>query len=252
MTTGISLEGMTALVTGAATGIGSAIAESLAQAGARVVVNHLARAGEAGELVSRITATGGVAIAFDADVTSPEQVRNMVDEAEDVLGAIDILVNNAGVIVEKPFLETTEQDWDYVVDTDLKAVFLCCRAVLPSMQRRARGSIINVASELGIIGRELYGPYCAAKAGVIGLTRSLAREFAPHIRVNAIAPGPVNTPMLSLEHMSAEVLARERAIPSGRVGEPHEIAGTAVFLASELATFYYGQVLSPNGGSWIG
>jgi 3-oxoacyl-[acyl-carrier protein] reductase len=252
MTTGISLEGMTALVTGAATGIGSAIAESLAQAGARVAVNHLGCAGEAGELVSRIAATGGVAIALDADVTSPEQVKNMVDEVEDALGAIDILVNNAGVIVEKPFLETTEKDWDYVVDTDLKAVFLCCRAVLPSMQRRARGSVINVASELGIIGRELYAPYCAAKAGVIGLTRSLAREFAPHIRVNAIAPGPVNTPMLSLEHMSAEVLARELAIPSGRVGEPHEIAGTAVFLASELATFYYGQVLSPNGGAWIG
>lgn len=248
----ISLDGMTALVTGAATGIGSAIAESLAQAGARVAINHLGRADEARDLVSRISGAGGVAFEIDADVTRPEQIANMAHDVEEVLGPIDILVNNAGVIVEKPFLETTEQDWDYVVDTDLKAVFLCCRAVLPSMQRRARGSVINVASELGVLGRERYAPYCAAKAGVIGLTRSLAREFAPHVRVNAIAPGPVNTPMLSLEHMSAEVLAREQAIPAGRVGEPHEIAGTAVFLASALATFYYGQVLSPNGGAWIG
>jgi 3-oxoacyl-[acyl-carrier protein] reductase len=120
------------------------------------------------------------------------------------------------------------------------------------MLRQGAGVIINIASELGVLGRERYAPYCAAKAGVIGLTRSLAREFAPSIRVNAIAPGPVDTPMLSLENMSAEMLERERAIPARRVGEPNEIAGTALFLASDLATFYYGQVLSPNGGSWIG
>jgi len=131
-------------------------------------------------------------------------------------------------------------------------VFLCARAVLPAMQKRGDGIIINIASELGIVGRAEYAPYCAAKAGVIGFTRSLAREFAPHIRVNAIAPGPVATPMLSLENMSPEVLERERAIPAARVGEPQEIASTALFLASGLASFYYGQVLSPNGGAWIG
>jgi 3-oxoacyl-[acyl-carrier protein] reductase len=120
------------------------------------------------------------------------------------------------------------------------------------MRRRESGVIVNVASELGLLGRERYAPYCAAKAGVIGLTRALAREFAPQIRVNAIAPGPVNTAMLSSAHMSAEVLERESAIPARRVGEPREIAGTAVFLASDAATFYYGQVLSPNGGAWMG
>jgi 3-oxoacyl-[acyl-carrier protein] reductase len=156
------------------------------------------------------------------------------------------------VILEKPSLDTTEEDWDFVVDTDLKAVFLCSRAVLPGMIDRGSGVVINITSELGFLGRERYGPYCAAKAGVIGLTRAMAREFAPAIRVNAIAPGPIDTPMLSLENMSAEMLERELAIPARRVGEPAEIAGTALFLASDLASFYYGQVLSPNGGAWMG
>jgi 3-oxoacyl-[acyl-carrier protein] reductase len=120
------------------------------------------------------------------------------------------------------------------------------------MIEHGSGVVINIASELGFLGRERYAPYCAAKAGVIGLTRAMAREFAPAIRVNAIAPGPINTPMLSLENMSAEMLERERAIPARRVGEPAEIAGTALFLASDLASFYYGQVLSPNGGAWMG
>jgi 3-oxoacyl-[acyl-carrier protein] reductase len=120
------------------------------------------------------------------------------------------------------------------------------------MQQLGRGVVINIASELGVVGRERYVPYCAAKAGVIGLTHSLAREFAPQIRVNAVAPGPVETPMLSTQHMSPEVLAREKAIPAQRVGRPEEIADTALFLASDLASFYYGQVLSPNGGAWIG
>ncbi len=251
MTT-ISLEGKTALVTGAATGIGRAIAIALAGVGAHVAVNHLGRAREARQVVKEMAAHGASAIEVEADVTKSAKVERMIDRIRDALGPIDILVNNAGVILEKPFLETTEEDWDYVVDTDLKAVYLCSRAVLPSMVERGAGAIINVASELGFLGRERYSAYCAAKAGVIGLTRSLAREFAPAIRVNAIAPGPVNTSMLSLESMSEEMLERERAIPAKRVGEPVEISGTAVFLASDLASFYYGQVLSPNGGAWMG
>jgi 3-oxoacyl-[acyl-carrier protein] reductase len=239
-------------VTGAASGIGRAIAMAFARAGARVAVNHLGRTSEARQLVGEIAAAGSSAVEVEADVSQAVGVERLVSKTEDALGPIDILVNNAGVILEKPFLETTDADWDFVLGTDLRAVFLCCRTVLHPMRRRESGVIINVASELGILGRELYAPYCAAKAGVIGLTRALAREFAPQIRVNAIAPGPVNTSMLSTEHMSHEVLEREKAIPARRVGEPHEIAGTALFLASDLATFYYGQVLSPNGGAWIG
>jgi 3-oxoacyl-[acyl-carrier protein] reductase len=245
----ISLAGSTALVTGAATGIGAAIAATLATAGVRVAINHLDQGGVAKKLVREIEAGGGDAIAIDADVTDSDQVRGMIEQTEEALGPLQILINNAGVILDKPFLELTEQDWDRIVDTDLKAVFLCCRAVLPGMQRRKRGTVINIASELGYLGRAGFAPYCAAKAGVIGLTRSLAREFAPAIRINAIAPGPENTAMLSLEQISAEVLAQEAAIPACRIGEPHEIAATALFLASDLASFYYGQVLGPNGGA---
>jgi 3-oxoacyl-[acyl-carrier protein] reductase len=251
MTT-ISLEGKTALVTGAATGIGRAIALILARAGARIAVNHLGRAAEARHVVKEIAAAGASAIEVEADITKAAKVEAMVNKVRGALGQIDILVNNAGVILEKPFLETTEEDWDFVLNADLKGVFLCSRAVMPAMVERGNGVVINIASELGFLGRERYAPYCAAKAGVIGLTRSMAREFAPQIRVNAIAPGPINTPMLSLDNMSAEMLEKERAIPARRVGEPSDIAGTALFLASDLASFYYGQVLSPNGGAWMG
>ena len=146
-----------------------------------------------------------------------EQVAAMVRTVEAELAPIDVLVNNAGVILEKSFLDLTEQDWDHVLDTDLKSVFLCCRAVLPGMAARGTGVVINVASELGFLGRERYAPYCAAKAGVIGLTKSLARELAPQIRVNGIAPGPVNTPMLSPEQHESG-MAAEGARNSRRGG----------------------------------
>lgn len=245
----LALDGRVALVTGAASGIGAACAIALAGAGAIVGVNHIGRSEDAHKLVQQIEGLGGKALAIEANVTRAAQVEAMIAQVEHALGPLEIMINNAGVILEKPFLQLSEEDWDYVVDTDLKAVFLCCRAALPPMITRGVGTIINIASELGYLGRAGYAPYCAAKAGVIGLTRSLAREFAPAIRINAIAPGPVNTPMLSLEHMSPEVLAQEKAIPAGRVGEPGEIAATAVFLASDLASFYYGQVLGPNGGA---
>jgi 3-oxoacyl-[acyl-carrier protein] reductase len=246
----ISLAGQTALVTGAATGIGRAIAFMLSQAGATVVVNHLHQAQPAATLVQAIKSTGGQAVAISADVSDGEAVQRLVTEALHTVGDIHILVNNAGIIQEKPFLDTTEADWDRMLNTDLKSVFLMARAVLPGMVARGSGVIVNLASDLGILGRENYAPYCAAKAGVIGLTKSLAREFAPHgIRVNAIAPGPVNTAMVSLENMSPEWMEKELAIPQHRVAEPDEIAATALFLASDLSRFYCGQVLGPNGGS---
>ena len=244
------LQGKTVLITGAATGIGRATALLFAQAGARVVVNHLRQDAEAASLVQAIEAASGQATAISADVSQAAEVQRLVDGALAAFGAVDVLVNNAGIIQEKAFLDTTEAEWDQMLGTDLKSVFLMCRAVLPGMVARGGGAIVNIASDLGILGRERYAPYCAAKAGVIGLTRSLAREFAPHhIRVNAIAPGPVATAMVSLDHMSAEWVEKELAIPQHRLGAPEEIAASALFLASDLSRFYCGQVLGPNGGS---
>ena len=246
MTPSLSLQGRTALVTGAATGIGRATALLFAQAGARVVVNHWRQTEGAQALVHQIRTAGGDALAYEADVSDAAAVQAMAD----AVGAVDVLVNNAGIIQEKAFLDTTEADWDRLLAVDLKAVFLVCRAVIPGMLSKGQGAIVNIASDLGILGRERYALYCAAKAGVIGLTKSLAREFAPqHIRVNAIAPGPVATAMVSLEHMSAEWVKKELAIPQHRLGAPDDIAATALFLASDLSGFYTGQVLGPNGGS---
>lgn len=242
----MSLQGRTALVTGAATGIGRACALRLAQAGAFVWVNHLGQADAADAVVREIVLAGGHAQAVEADVSDAAAVQRMAD----AVGAVDVLVNNAGIIQERPFLETTEADWDRMLAVDLKAVFLVCRAVIPGMLARGGGAIVNIASDLGILGRERYAPYCAAKAGVIGLTKSLAREFAPQqIRANAVAPGPVATAMVSLEHMSAEWVEKELAIPQHRLGAPEEIADSVLFLASDLSRFYTGQVLGPNGGS---
>lgn len=245
----LSLAGRTALVTGASTGIGRAIALAFAQAGAKVIINHLGREGQAREAVQEIEALGARAWAVEADVSRAVDVARMAEQIQRDCGLVDVLVNNAGIIQEKPFLETTEDDWDRMLSTDLKSVFLTSRAFLPAMVARKAGVIINIASDLAVLGRAQYAPYCAAKAGVLGLTRSLAREFAPAIRVNAIAPGPVNTAMVSLEAMSPEWMAKELDIPQHRVAEPQEIAATALFLASDLSRFYCGQVLGPNGGS---
>lgn len=242
----VSLQGRVALVTGAATGIGRASALRLAKAGAWVWVNHLGQAHEAAALVREIEAFGGQARAVEADVSDAAAVQRMAA----TVGAVDVLVNNAGILQEQPFLETTEADWDRVLGVDLKAVFLVCRAFIPGMLSRGQGSIVNIASDLGLLGRERYAAYCAAKAGVIGLSKSLAREFAPqNLRVNAVAPGPVATAMVSLEHMSAEWVEKELAIPQHRLADPAEIADSVLFLASDLSRFYTGQVLGPNGGS---
>ena len=243
------LAGRVALVTGAATGIGRATALALAQAGASVAVNHLNQSQAATQLVQELATLGVRAAAFDADVTRAAEVTRLVGAVGAALGPVDVLVNNAGIILEKPLTETQEDEWDRLLAADLKSIFLVTRAVLPGMQARGRGAIVNIASDLGILGRAHFTAYCAAKAGVIGFTRALAREVAPHVRVNAVAPGAVNTRMVSPELMSADSLAQELAVPQGRIAEPAEIAASVVFLASDLARFYCGQVLGPNGGS---
>jgi len=249
---GQALQGQVALVTGAATGIGRATALALATEGARVWINHCGQQDLAEQLVAEIIAYGGDACAVEADVSDPAAVAAMF---ETILGAgpLDMLVNNAGVILEKPFLATDEADWARVLGVDLSAVYRCCRHALAHMQPRRSGAIVNVTSDLGFLGREHYAAYCTAKAGVIGLTRSLAREFAADgIRVNGVAPGPIATAMVSPEHMSEQWMAKELAIPMARLGTPEEVAAAIVFLLSPRASYFTGQMLGPNGGSWMG
>ena len=248
---GKPLLGQVALVTGATQGIGRATALALAGAGARVWINHLQQETAALALVAEIVAAGGSAAAVAADVANPLEVTAMFDSIL-AAGELDILVNNAGIILEKAFVDTDEEDWARVLGVDLGGVYRCCRHALAHMQPRGAGSIVNIASELGQLGRERYAAYCTAKAGVIGLTKSLAREFAPAIRINGVAPGPVDTPMVSVEHMSDEMIAREVAIPAGRLGRPEEIAAAVLFLVSPQASFFHGQLLGANGGAWMG
>jgi 3-oxoacyl-[acyl-carrier protein] reductase len=243
------LNDKTVLVTGAGKGIGRAIALACAQAGARVAINDRDMPGDLQALLGECKETAREAIFCKADVSQQDEVVDMVEQIIDELGSIDVLVNNAGISRPKPFLELSEDDWDQTLDINLKSVFLCSQQVLPHMLEKGEGCIINIASELGYLGRAGFAPYTASKGGIITLTRSMAREFAPTIRINAIAPGPCDTEMLRSEIRTPEQMEQELDLPMGRFSTPEEIAGAAVFLASEHASYFCGDVLSPNGGS---
>ena len=233
------------LVTGAATGIGRAIAEAFADCGAKVFINHLNQH----DLANDMLAHPNIAAAFSADVGNKKAVKQMISSISSSHGAIDILINNAGISQPEPFLEIEEAQWDKTFDTNVKGTMLCCQSVIPGMLVKGDGNIINIVSELGYLGREHYAAYTASKGALITLTRSLAREFAPTIRVNGIAPGPVLTDLLRNELKTDEDFAREMDIPLKRFAVPEEIASTAVFLSSDHARFYCGDILSPNGGA---
>ena len=243
------LSNKTVLVTGAGKGIGRAIALACAQAGASVAINDRDVPEDLAELLEHCMQTAPQAIFCEADVSRRDEVVDMVERVIDEFGPIDILVNTAGISRPKPFLDLTEADWDQTLNVNLKSVFLCSQQVLPLMMEKGEGCIINIASELGYLGRAGFAAYTASKGGIITLTRSMAREFAPAIRINAIAPGPCDTEMLRSEIKTPEQMERELDLPMGRFATPEEIAGTAVFLASEHASFFCGDVLSPNGGS---
>jgi NAD(P)-dependent dehydrogenase (short-subunit alcohol dehydrogenase family) len=244
-----SLEGRVALVTGAGRGIGRAIALALGAAGAAVACG--ARSLDQVEATAAaITAAGGRALALRLDVTRAADVGAAVEAVRASLGAVDVLVNNAGLTLEKKTTEVTDEEWDRVLATNLTAMFRCARAVAPGMIRLERGKIINVGSMYGVIGVPRYAAYCASKAAVDGLTRSLAAEWARHrIQVNCLAPGYVNTdiPRAAMADEKTRALFLSK-IPARRIGEPEEVGALAVYLASPASDFMTGQTVYLDGG----
>ena len=244
------LTGQKALITGGSRGIGRAIAEAFADAGADVAIVHYRDGAKADEALGVLKAKGVKAEAYDADVADEAAVVAMVGSAATALGRIDILVNNAGINIEGPLVETTAADFDRVIAVNLRGPFLVGREAIRHMVRQGRGGrVINTASELGYLGRARASAYCASKGGLIAMTRAWAREFAPAILVNAIAPGPVDTDLLDWNGMTAEERAAEAALPLGRIGRPAEVAAVALFLAGPGATYVTGQCYGVNGGA---
>jgi 3-oxoacyl-[acyl-carrier protein] reductase len=247
-----SLSGRLVLVTGASRGIGRAIALRAARAGADVAVAYHEHAAEAQAVADEVRNLGGRSATFAADLSDAAQAREMVATVERELGPIEGLVNNAGIMPESPFLEISDAEWNQVIKTDLTAAFACSQAALPGMLERGSGSIVMISSRLGQIGFAGVAHYAVAKAGLIALAKSIAREFGPQgVRANAIAPGVVVTDMGS-QVMDGEVGRRRLAeLPVGRFGRPEEIAETAVFLLSDASSLFFGQTLNPNGGGYM-
>lgn len=242
-----SLAGRVAIVTGAAQGIGLGIARTLLERGAAVVLNDInaERLAEAAATLDELETPKRQIV---ADVTSGEQVAELVARTQAELGTIDLLVNNAGILILKDFVDYTEEEWDRVVGTNLRAVFLCTQTVLPQMIEARRGSIVNLASIAAFHTTVPHVPYAVAKAGVVALTRDVAYEVAKYgVRVNAVSPGPIATPMTLGEKELSE--AQLRAVPLGRWGRPAEIGAAVAFLASAEAEFVTGTTLTVAGGS---
>lgn len=249
MAISFDLAGKGALVTGANTGIGQAIAVALAEAGADVAV---AGRSEPTETLAAIEATGRNAVNIKADLGSIAPVQRVIDEALAGLGSLDILVNNAGIIRRDDLLDFSEEDWDAVIDTNIKTLFFLSQAAARSMVARGSGKIINIASLLTFQGGIRVPSYAAAKSGVGGVTKAMANELAPRgVQVNAIAPGYISTNNTAAlqgdETRNRQILER---IPTGRWGKPEDIAGTAVFLASSASDYVTGQILAVDGG-WL-
>lgn len=244
----LPLDGRVAIVTGASRGIGAAVAQRLARDGAKVVVNYKQSADRAQAVVEAINEVGGEAMPFKADVRDSSQVQEMVNAVIERWDKVDILVNNAGVLKESLAFMIRDADWDEVVDTSLKGAFYCIKTVLRPMSRQKWGRIINISSDAGLMGDVMRAHYCAAKAGLVGLTKAVAREVARQgITVNAIAPGVVETEMIA-ELSDAKREALLEMIPMRRFGTPDEIAHLIAFLCTDLAGYITGQVFVIDGG----
>ena len=237
-----------AVVTGAASGIGKAIAVAFAREGADIVVADKVAKDRAGEVLAGIKAHGRKSLFVQTDVSDEASVQAMAKAALAKFGRVDILVNNAGIFTESLIENLSIEDWDRVMNVNLRGTFLCTRALIGQMLERRDGRIINIASQLGQIGGKSVGHYAASKAGVIGFTKSLAREVSTRgVLVNAIAPGPIETPLLASE-TEAWRSAKLAELPIGRFGTVDEVTPTVLLLASAEGSYYIGQTLGPNGG----
>jgi 3-oxoacyl-[acyl-carrier protein] reductase len=247
-----ALTGRVVLVTGSSRGIGSEVAIKAAAEGAVVAVHYQHGADAAAATLERVRGAGSEGETFDADLGDGRAAEQLVERVIARFGRIDGLVNNAGRTLVGPFLDTQPAEWDEVIRTDLTAAFHTCRAVLPSMVERGSGTIVNMASRLGQIGVAETAAYSAAKAGLIGLTRSLAKEFGPRgIRVNAVAPGVTVTEMTTDLVDSEEGRRRLRDMPLGRFGRADEVADSVIFLLSDASSLFLGQTLNPNAGGYM-
>ena len=240
----MQLKNKVVIVTGARQGIGYGIALVLAKEGCNVVVSDLDQKG-CEDVVKKIESLGAKALAIKCDVSKKEEVGNLINKSVETFGKLDILVNNAGIYPFKPFLEMTEEDWDTVLNVNLKSVFLCSQAAVKVMKEGAK--IINISSIAALVGFPALSHYCASKGGVSSMTRSLALELAPQkINVNAVAPGAVDTPgAKSTKEITKQTIA---AIPLKRMGVPEDIANTVVFLASDESNYITGQTIVVDGG----
>lgn len=246
------LNGQVVLVTGSSRGIGAEVAVKAAASGARVAI-HCHKSEEAAErTLERVRDAGSEGAVFSADLSDGGEAAELVGRVINHFGHVDGLVNNAGRTQVGPFLEIEPDAWDEIIRTDLTAAFHTCRAALPSMVEHGTGSIVNIASRLGQMGIPQTAAYSAAKAGLLGLTRSLAREFAAHgVRINAVAPGFTITEMTADLAEAEAGQQRLRDIPLGRFGEAPEVAEAVIFLLSDAASLFVGQTLNPNGGSYM-
>ncbi|MDO7486716.1 3-oxoacyl-[acyl-carrier-protein] reductase [Peribacillus frigoritolerans] len=242
------LEGKKALVTGASRGIGREVALELARQGADVAINYSGSEAKANEVVDKIKALGRKAFAIQCDVANSESVTNMIKEVVEQFDRVDILVNNAGITRDNLLMRMKEDEWDSVINTNLKGVFLCTKAVTRQMMKQRSGRIINMASIVGVSGNAGQANYVAAKAGVIGLTKTTAKELASRgITVNAIAPGFISTDMTGELPEDVQKAMLDQ-IPLARFGDPKDIAAVASFLASDASKYMTGQTLHVDGG----